>query len=222
MIALAAALFAVTVLQGRTASERTRAEHERVTSFALSDQMRQSSNDLTRMVRLYATTGEARYRGYYDEILAIRRGQAPRPRGLRLLLLGPRAGRRRGRVALRPAARPAGPDARRALRAGRVHRAQRSLAASDALARVEERGDAHRDYDRLVDAAYHEQKGTIMAAIERFTALVDARTARRSDALTNRTDRLLGDPDADAVGSAWSPPRCSSSPRSGSPARSRA
>ena len=30
-----------------------------------------------------------------------------------------------------------------------------------------------------------------MAAIERFTALVDARTARRSDALTQRTDRLL-------------------------------
>ena len=26
-----------------------------------------------------------------------------------------------------------------------------------------------RDYDRLVDAAYHAQKGTIMAAIERFT-----------------------------------------------------
>ena len=42
--------------------------------------MRQSSNDLTRMVRLYATTGDARYRRYYDEILAIRRGEAPRPR----------------------------------------------------------------------------------------------------------------------------------------------
>ena len=79
-VTLAAGLFAITVLQGRTASERTQAEHDRVTSFGLSDQMRQSSNDLTRMVRLYATTSEAKYRRYYDEILAIRRGEAPRPR----------------------------------------------------------------------------------------------------------------------------------------------
>ena len=78
-VALAAALFGITVLQGATASERTDAEHARVTSFALSDQMRQSSNDLTRMVRLYVTTGDERYRRYYDEILAIRRGDAPRP-----------------------------------------------------------------------------------------------------------------------------------------------
>ena len=41
--------------------------------------MRQSSNDLTHMVRLYVSTGEPRYRAYYDEILAIRSGTAPRP-----------------------------------------------------------------------------------------------------------------------------------------------
>jgi hypothetical protein len=78
-VTLAVALFGITVLQSGTAAERTDAEHDRVTSFALSDQMRQSSNDLTRMVRLYVTTGEARYRRHYDEILAIRRGEAPRP-----------------------------------------------------------------------------------------------------------------------------------------------
>ncbi|MGI9100677.1 MAG: hypothetical protein ACR2H2_19675 [Solirubrobacteraceae bacterium] len=77
---LAAGLFSVTILQRDTATRRTDAEHQRVTSFRLSDQMRQSSNDLTRMVRLYVTTGEPRYRRYYDEILAIRRGAAPRAR----------------------------------------------------------------------------------------------------------------------------------------------
>src|SRR5436190_7954621 len=76
---LAAGLFSVTILQRDTATQRTAAEHQRVTSFRLSDQMRQSSNDLTRMVRLYVETGERRYRRYYDEILAIRRGEAPRP-----------------------------------------------------------------------------------------------------------------------------------------------
>ena len=190
-VALAVALFGITVLQSETAAERTDAEHDRVTSFALSDQMRQSSNDLTRMVRLYVTTGEERYRRHYDEILAIRRGEAPRPRRLRLLVLGSRP-RGRGRGAHRPAPEPAVADARGGLRGGGVHGAQRVARRLRRARPHRTRSDAsRRDYNRLVDDAYHAQKGTIMAAIERFTRLVDARTAQRSDALTNRTDRLL-------------------------------
>jgi signal transduction histidine kinase/CheY-like chemotaxis protein/HPt (histidine-containing phosphotransfer) domain-containing protein len=190
-VLLAAALFAITVLQGRTAAERTQAEHDRVTSFGLSDQMRQSSNDLTRMVRLYATTGDARYRRYYDEILAIRRGEAPRPREYdssfwdRVLAEGEAGvayGPPRSLQDLMRAAHFA-PQEFAALNA--------SLEASDKLARVEEAVIRDGGPGRLVDDAYHRQKGTIMAAIERFTALVDARTARRSDELTRRTDRLL-------------------------------
>lgn len=80
VLILSALLSIVTVLQVRTATDRTDAERQRVTSFRLSDQMRQSSNDLTRMVRLYVTTGDPRYREYYDEILEIRSGDAPRPK----------------------------------------------------------------------------------------------------------------------------------------------
>ena len=43
----------------RDRGERTDAEHGRVTSFRLSDQMRQTSNDLTRMVRLYVPPAPA-------------------------------------------------------------------------------------------------------------------------------------------------------------------
>ena len=80
VLLLSALLSVVTLLQVRTATDRTNAERQRVTSFRLSDQMRQSSNDLTRMVRLYVTTGDPRYREYYDEILEIRSGDAPRPK----------------------------------------------------------------------------------------------------------------------------------------------
>ena len=41
--------------------------------------LRQTSDDLTRMARLYAVTGDQVYREYFDEILAIRNGAAPRP-----------------------------------------------------------------------------------------------------------------------------------------------
>ncbi len=48
-------------------------------STQLIDMMRQSSDDLTRMARTFAATGEARYEEYFELILAIRNGEAPRP-----------------------------------------------------------------------------------------------------------------------------------------------
>ncbi|MEA2139512.1 MAG: two-component system, NarL family, sensor histidine kinase EvgS [Solirubrobacteraceae bacterium] len=206
---LAAGLFSVTILQRDTAARRTDAEHQRVTSFRLSDQMRQSSNDLTRMVRLYVTTGEPRYRRYYDEILAIRRGRAPRPRDYDSSywdrVLG--AGRAEG---------PAGPPTSltELMRRARFSQAEfdaldASLRASDRLARLEERvmddvapriargvdraylGDVAPLYRRLVDNAYHREKRRIMNAIEHFTKLVDDRTSSRTAALGSRTQALL-------------------------------
>jgi signal transduction histidine kinase/CheY-like chemotaxis protein/HPt (histidine-containing phosphotransfer) domain-containing protein/HAMP domain-containing protein len=206
---LAAGLFSVTILQRDTATRRTDAERQRVTSFRLSDQMRQSSNDLTRMVRLYVTTGELRYRRYYDEILAIRRGAAPRPRNYdssfwdRVLA--------DGRFAIRTGPPISLPELMRRAHfsAAEFTALNASLHASDHLARLEERvmdavapriargvdraylGDVGPQYRLLVDDAYHREKRRIMNAIERFTKLVDTRTSARTAALQSRTDRLL-------------------------------
>lgn len=51
----------------------------RFTSFQLADELRQSSEDLTRMVRSYVQTGNPVYKAHYKEILDIRDGHAPRP-----------------------------------------------------------------------------------------------------------------------------------------------
>ncbi|WP_354698915.1 hypothetical protein DSM112329_04614 [Paraconexibacter sp. AEG42_29] len=209
VMALAGALFSVTILQRDTAADRTAAEHARVTSFGLSDQMRQSSNDLTRMVRLYVTTGDARYRRFYEEILAIRRGRAPRPVGYdssfwdRVLADGG------DRVTHGPPVSLPGLMRRARFAPGEFTALNASLRASDGLAQLERRvmdtvaarivrgtGAGYLEavapqYRRLVDASYHVQKRRIMAAIERFTALVDARTTRRSEQLQTRTDHLL-------------------------------
>ncbi len=48
-------------------------------NYVLADGLRQSSEDLTRMVRLYAITGDPVYKDYFDQILAIRNGEQARP-----------------------------------------------------------------------------------------------------------------------------------------------
>jgi signal transduction histidine kinase/DNA-binding NarL/FixJ family response regulator len=206
---LAAGLFAVTSLQRDTATKRTAAEHQRVTSFLLSDQMRQSSNDLTRMVRLYVTTGDPRYRRYYNEILAIRGGRTRRPVNYDSSFWDRMLANEDARV-------PTGPPVslpelmRRAGFSGAEFTAlDASLRASDNLAGLEQRvmdtvapriargvdrsylGDVAPEYSQLVNQSYNRQKGAIMAAIDRFTTLVDSSANSRETSLQSRTDRLL-------------------------------
>jgi len=69
----------VVYLAVHTQADIATAEARRYHSYKLADELRQSSDDLTRMARLYVVTGDPRYRQYFDEILAIRDGQAPRP-----------------------------------------------------------------------------------------------------------------------------------------------
>ena len=52
---------------------------KRYDSYLLADELRQSSDDLTRMARTYAVTGDPKYKAYFDTILAIRNGEASRP-----------------------------------------------------------------------------------------------------------------------------------------------
>ncbi|CAM2859220.1 guanylate cyclase [Legionella steigerwaltii] len=53
--------------------------NERYQLYKLANELRQSSDDLTELSRLYVITGEKKYRDYYNETLAILNGTAPRP-----------------------------------------------------------------------------------------------------------------------------------------------
>ncbi|ASM34319.1 methyl-accepting chemotaxis sensory transducer [Campylobacter sputorum subsp. bubulus] len=48
-------------------------------SYKLADELRQSSDDLTRLVRTYAVTGDKSYKDQYFAVLDIRNGKKPRP-----------------------------------------------------------------------------------------------------------------------------------------------
>jgi diguanylate cyclase (GGDEF)-like protein/PAS domain S-box-containing protein len=58
-----------------------RANEQRIVSFQLTDQLLQSSDDLTRMARAFVVTSDPRYKKYYQDILDIRDGKMPRPYG---------------------------------------------------------------------------------------------------------------------------------------------
>ena len=80
-LALALAAVSLGAFVMRDASDRAAAEARQLLhrSYLLADELRQSSDDLTRMARTYAATGDPRYEALFREILAIRNGEAPRP-----------------------------------------------------------------------------------------------------------------------------------------------
>ncbi len=205
---LVGGLILIASLQVRGVNEQTRAENRRTTSFLVADSVRQSSNDLTNMVRLYVASGEPRYREYYDEILAIRNGTARRPRDYdssfwdRVLAGGRgfvRYGPPQSLVSQMRAAKFA-PAEFRALQASLDASNGLAELESDVMARVARRiargvdaryfADVRTDYRRLIDDAYLRSKGEIMQAIRRFIALVNARTAREVERARDHNGRL--------------------------------
>lgn len=64
-----------------TEKQVDRAHELRHVSYQLANQLRQSSDELTRMVRTYVVTGDTRYKTNYQTILDIRNGIKPRPVG---------------------------------------------------------------------------------------------------------------------------------------------
>ena len=75
LVAVAAVFLVYTALERRVDN----AGEARFVSMQLADELRQSSDDLTRMARTYVVTGDPSYKKYYQEILDIRDGKLPRP-----------------------------------------------------------------------------------------------------------------------------------------------
>jgi len=78
---LAAAAFLTTSfsLFRLSQTEVTDAHRSKYQSYLLADELRQSSDDLTRLGRTYVTTANTKYDKQYFEILDIRNGKKPRP-----------------------------------------------------------------------------------------------------------------------------------------------
>ena len=75
LVALSYVMYAVVIGQQQLAE----AENRRYEAYKLADELRQSSDDLTRMARSFVVTGDPTFEQYFNDILAIRDGEKPRP-----------------------------------------------------------------------------------------------------------------------------------------------
>lgn len=194
-------LFAILLAAHLNAEYRIRAaEDQRLASFLLADELRQSSDDLTRMARTYVATGEQRYRDYFDEILAIRDGSAPRPQEYHTIYWD-----LVGSDGVRP--RPAGEPVSLLELMEQTGFTDEELAVlsdskqeSDALAAIEveamnlvaadpaNRGTA---LALLNGEDYHAAKAAIMQPIDQFYGMVDDRTAAAISSHETSADVLI-------------------------------
>lgn len=81
VLAAVLAIFAVaaSIWVENEANKMDKASLQRYESYLLADELRQSSDDLTRLARTYVVTGNPLYEEMYLDILAIRNGEKERP-----------------------------------------------------------------------------------------------------------------------------------------------
>ena len=78
-VGMAALLIVIFANYMRSETEIDSAYDSRLQSHLMADELRQSSEDLTKMAHLYVMTGNPRYKEYFQDIQDIRDGKKPRP-----------------------------------------------------------------------------------------------------------------------------------------------
>jgi methyl-accepting chemotaxis protein len=174
------------------------AQERRFRSYLLADELRQSSDDLTRLARTYVVTGDPRFRAQYDAVLEIRNGKRPRPVFPEriywdFMAVSDDKPRSDGKAApLQELMQAEGftTDEFALLRESQANsdglvtletEAMNAIAAAQSSASVgigvPTQSPARMPVTRMHGAEYHREKARIMAPIDGFFGLVDQRTA---------------------------------------------
>jgi methyl-accepting chemotaxis protein len=202
----------LSLMMSRNQAILNQKHEQRYYSYLLADELRQSSDDLTRLARTYVVSGEARYEKMYWDILAIRNGEKPRPQDY---------GRIYWDLVLREGDKPRPDGTAVALQklmedAGftveefsQLRQAQQN---SDALVRTEtiamhavkglyddgsgaytRRGAVDTELAQRImhDADYHRNKAAIMQPIDKFLQLLEQRTRAEVNLYQEKAARLL-------------------------------
>lgn len=172
----------------------------RYRSYLLADQLRQSGDDLTRMVQMYVVTGDPVYKQHFQD---IRDGRKPRPvnpqRPYWGLVLGngvaPRASQ--SAIPLLELMRQAGFSEQEFARLAQAKANSDALTGPEiaAMKLVESPGppvqaDRDRAVGMLFDGKYMAAKRGVMKPIDEFMAMLDRRTAATAKAAESRARGL--------------------------------
>ncbi len=197
-IAVSLAVLVAALLGLLSASQRVEEAHKaRFESNMLADELRQSSDDLTRLARTYVATGDAKWEAQYFEVLDIRNGKKQRPQNYERIYWDFRAADQSP-----PLSSTSMPLEQLMQRAGfneaEFGQLKQAQANSDGLVSTETiamnlikgkckdgsggftqscEPDAAKALGMMHDAAYHAEKAKIMAPVAQFQKLLDERTS---------------------------------------------
>jgi hypothetical protein len=188
-VALLTALLLVSLEAESSVRQAAAAEARRSQSLRLAYELRQTSDDLTRMARTYVVTARAQYRDWFQEILEIRDGTAPRPENYDKIYWDVVTDTGRRPSPFGPPIAFATLAASAGFTSSELNLLATAKARSDALADIEESAFAlvakggsanqQRATQMLFDSGYLRAKDQIMQPIGQVLALVDTRTAAR-------------------------------------------
>ncbi|MBZ6071123.1 methyl-accepting chemotaxis protein [Aeromonas schubertii] len=159
-------------------------------SYQLADELRQSSDDLTRLARTYVITKDPAYEQQYMRILAIRNGEAARPQDYHRIYWDfvaatgqpprPDSGERRGLIELM---KDAGFTSQELAKLTEAKNNSDGLVNTEVAAFKlvqQSDGDPVANQQQAIammhDKAYHQNKAKIMEPIDQFYVLLDNRT----------------------------------------------
>ena len=185
-------------------ADQAAAYENRYHSYLLADELRQSSDDLTRLGRTYVATGDASYKKQYLDILGIRNGEKPRPQAYNRIYWDFVAG---GNVKPRPDGETVGLLTlmkRQGFTDGEFQQLEQAKKNSDGLVSLEVEAmnlvegkdkdgkplaapDRAKAIDLLHSKQYHVYKSQIMEPIDRFYTMLDARTQAMIDDDSSRS-----------------------------------
>ncbi|MGL4604411.1 MAG: methyl-accepting chemotaxis protein [Iodobacter sp.] len=205
-------LVATALLLKQSADELRQAELQRYNSYLLADELRQSSDDLTRLARTYVLTGDAKYEQQYWDVLAIRNGKKARPQAYQRIYWdfkavsdsSPRPDE--GQVSLQALMQRAGFTDAEFARLKEAQANSDDLVKSETIAMNAVKGrfaDAAGQFtlqgppdlklaaDLLHNDSYHQYKAKIMRPVDDFFVLLDQRTAGQVSAAEEKKQFYL-------------------------------
>ncbi|MDA0254205.1 MAG: methyl-accepting chemotaxis protein [Planctomycetota bacterium] len=169
-----------------------RAQSNRYASYRLANELRQSSDELTRLARTYVVTGDADYERQYWHVLAVRNGEAARPDGRT--------------VPLRTLMEREGFTPEEFTKLKEAEDNSNALVTTETIAMNAVKGrfaDGKGGYTKkgepdlelarriMHDAQYHADKDVIMNPISEFEEMIDRRTEATVAGIRRQTDWLV-------------------------------